>query len=123
MLFSYFYRPQRSWGQGNIFTPVCHSVHSWGGWGWGCLPQCMLECHTPPVRHPSLGADTQPLSNPWSRHPPGSDTPRGQTPPSRHAPGQTLPPGADPPGQTHRPMSRTPPWVRHAPQVRHAPRD
>ena len=22
-----FYRPQRSCGQGNIFTPVCHSVH------------------------------------------------------------------------------------------------
>ena len=26
----YFYRPQRSCGQGNIFTPVCHSVQ--GGW-------------------------------------------------------------------------------------------
>ena len=26
-----FYRPQRSCGQGNIFTPVCHSVHRGGG--------------------------------------------------------------------------------------------
>ena len=24
---TYYYRPQRSCGQGNIFTPVCHSVH------------------------------------------------------------------------------------------------
>ena len=35
-----FYRPKRSFGQGNIFTPVCHSVHRggvcskfWGGEG------------------------------------------------------------------------------------------
>ena len=26
----YFYRPKRSFGQGNIFTPVCHSVHRGG---------------------------------------------------------------------------------------------
>ena len=26
-----FYRPQRSCGQGNIFTQVCHSVHRGGG--------------------------------------------------------------------------------------------
>ena len=39
------YRPQRSCGQGNIFTPVCHSFCSQGG-----LPQCMLGCHQPPPR-------------------------------------------------------------------------
>ena len=45
-----FYRPQRNCGQGNIFTPVCHSVHgggvlspggctlSRGGCGSGALP-------------------------------------------------------------------------------------
>ena len=38
-----FYRPKRSFGQGNIFIPVCHSVH--GGRG---LPQCMLGY--PPAR-------------------------------------------------------------------------
>ena len=32
----HFYRPQRSCGQGNIFTPVCHSVHR-GGF---CLSAC-----------------------------------------------------------------------------------
>ena len=35
------YRPKRSFGQGNIFTPVCHSVHRGGGGsglGGGCVP-------------------------------------------------------------------------------------
>ena len=31
-MFSYHYRPKRSFGQGNIFTPVCHSVHRGGVW-------------------------------------------------------------------------------------------
>ena len=25
---------KRSSGQGNVFTPVCHSVHNWGAGGW-----------------------------------------------------------------------------------------
>ena len=33
ILITNFYRPQRSCGQGNIFTPVCHSVHRGGGDG------------------------------------------------------------------------------------------
>ena len=45
----YFYRPQRSCSQSNIFAPVCHSVHRVGV----CLSACW---------------DT----NPWSRHPPRS---------------------------------------------------
>ena len=75
------YRPQRSCGQGNIFTPVCHSVHGGGG-----LPQCMLGYHTP------LGADTPPPEQtpsqdhtPRTRHPPGPDTPWDQLHP--HPPG------------------------------------
>ena len=57
--FNFFhYRPQRSCGQGNIFTPVCHSVHG------GCLPQCMLGYHT-----------RRELTPPGSRNPPGADTP------------------------------------------------
>ena len=87
---SIHYRPQRSCGQGNIFTPVCHSVHRAGS-----LPQCMLGYHHPPrSRHPPqeqtppLGADTTP---------PGPDTPPEQTPPEqtppweqRHPPGSRL---------------------------------
>ena len=30
--FQYFYRPQTKLREGNVFTPVCHSVHGWGGW-------------------------------------------------------------------------------------------
>ena len=71
---------KRSLGQGNIFTPVCHSVHRGGG-----LPQCMLGYHptTAGTRH-----------IPWSRHPPDQAPP---TPPgTRHPPGPgTLPPGAE----------------------------
>ena len=44
----HFYRPKRSFGQGNIFTSVCHSFCSQGG-GWvvsgprGCLVQGGLQ--------------------------------------------------------------------------------
>ena len=41
-----FYRPQRSCGQGNIFTPVCHSVHR----GGVCLSACWDA--TPPEQTP-----------------------------------------------------------------------
>ena len=49
------YRPQRSCGQGNIFTGVCLSTGGGGG-----LPQCMLGCHTPPDGEPPLGWRTPP---------------------------------------------------------------
>ena len=69
------------------------------GWGWGCLPHCMLEYHTPPrSRHPH----SRP---PGSRHSPGADAPPGpytppeQTPPEQTSPESRHPPGADtPPG-------------------------
>ena len=102
------YRPQRSCGQGNIFEPVCHSVHR------GVVSHKALR-QTPPR------ADT-----PWTRPPPpyqAHHPPR----PGRHPPGQT-PPGADPPGpgtsprpNTHTP-EQTPPWTRHTPHpTRHNP--
>ena len=44
----HFYRPKRSFGQGNIFRSVCHSVHRgggllqiFGGGGVGCLLQIL----------------------------------------------------------------------------------
>ena len=53
--------------QGNVFTPVCHSVYR-----GGCLPPPVL---TPPGRHP-LG-----------RHPPGQTPSPGRHPPlGRHPP-------------------------------------
>ena len=43
-----FYRPKRSFGQGNIFTPVCHSVHRGGVpapnfRGGGGVGGCLLQ--------------------------------------------------------------------------------
>ena len=85
-----FYRPQRSCGQGNIFTPVCHSFCSQGG-------VCLSACWDTTTPHPP-GAD-----------PPGSRPPWEQTPPH---PRDQNPPGPDPPGadtprdQTPAPVSR-----------------
>ena len=54
----FFIGRKRSLGQGNIFAPVCHSVHRGGGVRG--LPQCIP--------------------------PPGPDTPRDHAPPLGHAP-------------------------------------
>ena len=104
----YFYRSQPSCGQGNIFVPVCHTVHR-----GMCLPQCMLGYHTPWEQTP-----------PQSRHPPeqippGADTPRGadplgsRHPQSRHCPRSRHPPEQIPPGSRQPPRTDTP--HRHPP--------
>ena len=79
------YRPQRSCGQGNIFTPVCHPVHR-----GVCLSACQ-DTTPPPSRHPPPGlAPPQEQTPPREQtHPPGADTPPPKT---RHSP-----PGADTP--------------------------
>ena len=60
---------KRSLGQGNIFTPVCHSVHRGGG-----LPQCMLGYHPlgpcTPLDHTPPGT-----MHPLDHAPPGPCTP------------------------------------------------
>ena len=63
------YRPQRSCGQGNIITPVCHSVHR----------GVSASVHAG-IPHPSR-ADTPPEQTPLPRaHTPGSRPPRADTP-------------------------------------------
>ena len=64
------YWPQRSCAQGNIFAPVCHSVHR----GGSNIPACT---DSPRSRHHHPRADTTPLEQtpPGSRHPPGKQTP------------------------------------------------
>ena len=121
----YFYRPQRSCGQGNIFTPVCHSVHG------GCLPQCMLGYHTPradtPLSWHPPGADPPGADTLWEQTPPRAETPppradpprsrhppRADTPQSRH-PLEQKPPRADTPGEQTLPREQTAPWSRHTP--------
>ena len=91
-----YYRPQRSCGQGNIFTPVCHSVHR----GGVCLSACW-DTTTPPR----------------SRHPLGAYTPPEQTPSL-----EQTPPLEQTPLQSRHPPEQTPPWSRHTPQSRHSPR-
>ena len=67
--------------QGNVFTPVCFSVHRWGV----CLSACWdiypLDRQPPPGRHPQ--ADTPPGRPPWA------DTPLGRHPLGRHPPAVT----------------------------------
>ena len=74
-----YYRPQRSCGQGNIFTPVCHSVHR-GGMSEADPP----GRHTPPPpsRHTPLRAGTPPIGTP----PLGRYTPPAGTPPQTRPP-------------------------------------
>ena len=99
----HFYRPQRSCGQGNIFTPVCHAFCSQGGEGV-YLSACW-NTNPPREQTPPLGADT--------RHPP-DQTPLEQTPPWEQTPWELTPPGADPPDQT--PQSRHPPGADTPPE-------
>ena len=75
-----FYQLQQSCGQGNIFTPVCHSVHG----GGLCLNACWDtnppdQAPAPRNRHPQ-GADTPPPGTPQTRHPRTRHPPRPGTP-------------------------------------------
>ena len=84
----HYYWPQRSCGQGNIFTSVCQEFCPQGGG----LPQCMMGYH-----------HYHPLPRPDSPRP---DSPRPDTPQTRHTP---------PPGTRHPPPTRHPPQNRHPP--------
>ena len=95
--FFFHYRPQRSCGQGNIFTPVCHSVHGGG-------VSASVHAGIPPPR---------------------ADTPREQTPPpgSRHTPPEQTPPRSRHPQSRH-PWSRHPhPRSRPLPEQTPPPRE
>ena len=76
---------KQSLGQGNLFTPVCQSVHGGGGL---CIPACNGP-DTPPGKHPSG-------RHPLGRHSLGRHHPRqtpilGRNPLCRHPLGQTSP--------------------------------
>ena len=81
-------------GQGNIFTSVCLSTR-----GKGCLPQCMLGCHSPPDQAPPRPGPPDHTPPRADHHPPGPGTPspREQTTPpwTRH-----IPPGSRPPPES-----------------------
>ena len=75
-----YYRPQRSCGQGYVFTRVCDSVHRGDG-----LPQCMLGRKQPPQKKAPLRKEALPgRKHPLGRKQPPQEgsTPReGSTPP------------------------------------------
>ena len=87
ILYWIYYRPQWSCGQGNIFTPVCHSFCSQGG-------SASVHVGIPP---PPPGADTPPGAHPPQSIQPPDQTPPEQTPPWEHPPVAPPPPGADTP--------------------------
>ena len=58
LYFGCLYRPQRSCGQGNIFTPVCHSVHRGGSASVHAGIPTPARKQTPPAKETPLGADT-----------------------------------------------------------------
>ena len=99
-------------GQGNVFTGICHSVNR------GVSASVDAGIHTP------LGADTPlPQSTPpWSRHPSWTRHPPDQTPQTRHPPDQTHPPGTRHIPQSRHPLDQTSPRSRHPlPRTRHPP--
>ena len=75
--------------EGNVFTPVCQSFCSQGGWGV-CLSVCW---------------DSRPPT------PPGTDPPGADSPPGADTP--STPPGADNPHRRRHPREQTPPRSRH----------
>ena len=100
------YRPQRSCGQGYVFTRVCDSVHRGGG-GSGQNPPCQGEPPPGPVRHPPETRQTPPPRP--GRHPPSRDQADNTHPPRPGRPPrtrQTTPPG---PGRQPPQTRQTPP--------------
>ena len=100
---------KRSLGQGNVFTPVCDSLHrgvcvSQHAMGRGVCFWC-----TPPLATPLDTLPSQEETPSWI-HPAWADIHPGQTPPPGHAPPGHTPwadtPRQTPPGQT-RPLKMT----------------
>ena len=117
----HFYRPQRSCGQGYVFTRVCDSVHRGGSpsrppWDQADHPPCPPGTRQTPPRQgepPQDQADNSPLAG---RTPHQTK----QTPlrPDRPPPG----PGRHPPTKQTPPAGKTPPGPgRHPPRPSRPP--
>ena len=88
-----FYRPQRSCGQGYVFTRVCDSVHR-----GVCLSACWDNTHPLPPRTRPPGKQAPPGKQTYlEAGTPRKPTPREAGTPSRKqaplAPGKQAPPG------------------------------
>ena len=98
-----FLPPATKLRQGNVFTPVCHSVHResvyqppLGRHPWADTPQADTPCADTPAPLPSRCWDTHP---PWQT-PPGQTSPSDQTPPWADTPSWADTPWTHSPGQT-----------------------
>ena len=111
------YCPQTKLLEGNIFTPVCHSVHTVGVFGSGsrgCVPlglgMCTPWSHSPPG-HPQTHTPWTPPDTPpdththpghtttWTHNP--QDTPHWTPLPTGHTPGLTHTHSGQQAGSTH----------------------
>ena len=72
-----FYRPKTKLWEGNVFTPVCHSVHRAEGVYLSACWDTHTPGQTPPGKHPT--GQTPPWANthPWADTPPGRHPPPG----------------------------------------------
>ena len=95
------YRPQRSCGQGNSFTPICHSDHGGG------LPQCMLGYPLP--RRSPLPRRPPAKETPLPRRPPCQGDPPAKRPPCQGDPPAKRPPCQETPLPRRPPSKETPP--------------
>ena len=90
------YRPQRSCGQGYVFTRVCDSVHRGGSPGRENPPGLGEPLPRAGRTPPGQGENPPGADPPWNRHPPGAETfplpPRAETPPGADSPRSRHPP-------------------------------
>ena len=104
---TFYYRPKRSFGQGNVFIGVCHSVNRGG------VPD---QAHPPSGRYtPLAGTPPWQVHPLWQVHPPGRYTPLAATPPWQLHPPGSYTPLAGTPQQVHTPPGRYPPSGRYTP--------
>ena len=99
---------KRSLGQGNIFTPVCHSVHKGGS--------ASVHAGIPPTPDQAPPLDQAPPEQtpPGTRHPLGPGTSTGQGTPWNRPPWNQVPfPHQAPPGPGT-PQDQAPPGAEHA---------
>ena len=94
-----FTASKRSFGQGNVFTPVCHSVHR-GGRG---------VCPTPSLPHRQTSwMQTSSGCRPSRYRPPDAHPPGCRPPPRQTSAWMQTPLDADPPGCRSLPLGRPP---------------
>ena len=106
---------KRSLGQGNVFTPVCHSCSQEGGW----VCPTPLDADPSGLGRPSLDADPPGCRPPgWGRSPMDADPlPRLGRGPWMHTPGLGRPPDIDPQGGQN-PLDADPPGVGQTSPIR-----